>query len=79
MSHNTWARDVKDGSLLPLVWKNPDVMAYFNAKTKFLDAGKLGALLSKGRTSNTLPTSLLLALSMSNARAVRDVRVRWFK
>lgn len=43
------ARDVKDGAVLPLQWKNLEMMAYVRQCSRFLDAKWFGPLPSNER------------------------------
>lgn len=44
MDHIVMARDVNEVAVLALVWENPDVLAYVELGTKYLDARRFEAL-----------------------------------
>lgn len=48
------ARDVKGDVVLPLVWDNPDAMAYVRSDQKFLDAQRFGSFPCHGRATRVM-------------------------
>lgn len=49
--HIVFMQDVKEGVVLPLVWGNPDAMAYVKLRPQYLDARRFGTLQSHVRLS----------------------------
>lgn len=43
--------DDKEGTVLPLVWEDPDLIAYVKLWAKYLDSRGFGALTHRGRAS----------------------------
>lgn len=48
------ALELKDGVVLPLVWKSPDALTYVQLGVKDLDVRRFGVLPSPGRVHGTM-------------------------